>query len=159
MYDFFEAFEQVGWVQWISGSWWLYPAISVLHYFTIFWVVGTIALVNLRSLGLAGRSQTASEWADQLAPWTWTAMVICLLTGFLQFAPGAGEFILSAMFVGKMGATLAAVVLAIVVHRNVPKWDRAPAIPASAKLLAAACLVVWLGTILLGVEVANYGFF
>jgi hypothetical protein len=159
LYDFFEAIEQLPWVQVISGSWWLYPAISVLHYFTIFWVVGTIALVDLRILGLVGRRQTASEWIDQLAPWTWTAMAICLVTGALMFLTGAGEFIFSAMFVGKMGATLAAVVLAIVVHRNVPKWDRAPAIPASAKLLAAACLVVWLGTILLGVEVANYGFF
>jgi len=159
LYDFFEAFEQMGWVQWISGSWWLYPAISVLHYFTIFWVVGTISLVNLRVLGLAGRGQTASEWTDQLAPWTWTAMAICLLTGFLQFATGAGEFILSPMFQGKLATTLVGVVLAVVVHRGVHKWDRAPSIPASAKLLAAACLVAWFGTILMGVEVANYGFF
>ena len=159
MYDFFEAFEQMGWVQWISHSSWLYPAISVLHYFTIFWVVGTIALVDLRILGFAGRRQTASEWSDQLAPWTWTAMAICLVTGFLMFATGAGEFILSGMFVGKMAATLVGVVLAVVVHRGVRKWDRAPAIPGSAKVLAAACLLVWFGTILLGVEVANYGFF
>jgi hypothetical protein len=159
LYDFFEAIEQLSWVRFISGSWFLYPAISVLHYFTIFWVVGTIALVNLRILGLAGRSQTASEWTQQLAPWTWTAMILCLVTGLLMFLTGAGEFILSVPFQGKLAATLLGVVLAVVVHRNVPKWDRAPAIPASAKVLAAACLVVWFGTILLGVEVANYGFF
>ncbi len=159
MYDFFEAFEQMAWVQWISHSWWLYPAISVLHYFTIFWVVGTIALVDLRILGLAGRGQTATEWTEQLAPWTWTAMTICLVTGFLMFATGAGEFIFSVPFLGKLAATVVAIVLAVVVHRGVPEWDRAPAMPASAKILAALCLVVWLGTILLGVEVANYGFY
>lgn len=159
MYDFFEAFEQLSWVQFIGGNWFLYPAISVLHYFTIFWVVGTIALIDLRILGFAGRRQTATEWTEQLAPWTWTAMAICLLTGFLEFSPGAGEFVLSGMFLGKMAATLVGVVLAVVVHRNVRKWDQAPAIPGSAKVLAAACLVVWLGAILLGVEVANYGFF
>jgi hypothetical protein len=159
LYDFFEAFEQLSWVQFIGGNWFLYPALSVLHYFTIFWVVGTIALIDLRILGLAVRGQTATELMEQLAPWTWTAMAICLLTGFLEFAPGAGEFILSPMFQGKMAATLAGVVLAVVVLRNVRKWDRAPAIPGSAKVLAAACLVVWVGTILLGVEVANYGFF
>jgi hypothetical protein len=159
LYEFWEAVEQLSWVRFISGSWFLYPAISVLHYFTIFWVVGTIALVDLRILGLAGRSQTASEWIDQLAPWTWTAMAICLVTGSLMFLTGAGEFIFSGMFLGKMAATVVAVVLAVVVHRGARKWDRAPSIPGSAKVLAAACLVVWFGTILLGVEVANYGFF
>ena len=159
MYDFFEAFEQLSWVQFIGGNWFLYPAISVLHYFTIFWVVGTIALIDLRILGLAARRQTATELMEQLAPWTWTALALCLVTGFLMFATGAGEFILSPMFQGKLVATLAGIVLAVVVHRNVRKWDQAPAIPGSAKVLAAACLVVWFGAILLGVEVANYGFF
>ena len=159
MYEFFEAVEQLSWVQFIGGNWFLYPAISVLHYFTIFWVVGTIALIDLRILGLAARRQTATELMEQLAPWTWTALALCLLTGLLMFATGAGEFILSPMFQGKLVATLAGIVLAVVVHRNLRKWDQAPAIPGSAKVLAAACLVVWLGAILLGVEVANYGFF
>jgi len=159
LYEFFEAVEQLSWVQFIGGNWFLYPAISVLHYFTIFWVVGTIALIDLRILGLAARRQTATELMEQLAPWTWTALALCLLTGLLMFATGAGEFILSPMFQGKLVATLAGIVLAVVVHRNLRKWDQAPAIPGSAKVLAAACLVVWLGAILLGVEVANYGFF
>ena len=159
MYDFFEAVEQLSWVQFIGGNWFLYPAISVLHYFTIFWVVGTIALIDLRILGLAARHQTATELMEQLAPWTWTALALCLLTGLLMFVTGAGEFILSPMFQGKLAATLAGIVLAVVIHRNVRKWDQAPAIPGSAKVLAAACLVMWLGAILLGVEVANYGFF
>ena len=159
MYDFFEAVEQLSWVQFIGGNWFLYPAISVLHYFTIFWVVGTIALIDLRILGLAARRQTATELMEQLAPWTWTALALALVTGVLMFATGAGEFILSPMFQGKLVATVAGIVLAVVVHRNVRKWDQASAIPGSAKVLAAACLVVWLGAILLGVEVANYGFF
>jgi hypothetical protein len=158
LYDFWEAFEQFGWVQWI-GSHWILTVIAVLHYFTIFWVVGTISLVNLRVLGLAGRSQTATEWTEQLAPWTWTAMVICLLTGFLEFGPGAGEFILSPMFQGKIAVTAVGVVLAVVVHRGVRKWDRAPSIPVTAKVLAVACLLSWFGAILLGVEIANYGLF
>lgn len=159
MYDFFEAVEQLSWVQFIGGNWFLYPAISVLHYFTVFWVVGTIALVNLRVLGLAGRSQTATEWTEQLAPWTWTAMVICLLTGFLEFSPGAGEFVLSPMFQGKVAVTAVGVILAVVVHRGVRRWDQAPSIPASAKVLAAACLLMWFSAILFAAEIANYGFF
>jgi hypothetical protein len=86
-------------------------------------------------------------------------MVICLLTGFLEFGPGAGEFILSPMFQGKIAVTAVGVVLAVVVHRGVRKWDRAPSIPVTAKVLAVACLLSWFGAILLGVEIANYGLF
>jgi hypothetical protein len=153
-----EAMEQWGWVLWI-GHHWVLELISMLHYFTIFWVVGTIALIDLRVLGLVGMRQTATEWQKQLSPWMWTAMTICLVTGFLEFAPGGGDFYMNFVFQWKIVATFGGVILAVIVYRGVPKWDRLPAMPASAKALAALCLLVWVGTILLGVEIANYAKF
>jgi hypothetical protein len=158
LYDILEVIEQWGWVVWI-GRHWILELISMLHYFTIFWVVGTIALIDLRVLGLVGMRQTATEWQRQLSPWMWTAMAICLLTGLLEFAPGGGDFYLNFMFQWKIVATVAGVILAVTVYRGVPRWDRLPAMPVSAKALAALCLLVWVGTILLGVEVANYANF
>ena len=158
LYQLLESVEKVGWIAWI-GHHWVLELISVLHYFTIFWVVGTIALIDLRVLGLAGMRQTATQWQQQLSPWMWTAMAICLVSGFLEFFPGGGDYYLSDVFKGKVIATALGVVLSIVVYRNVPKWEKRPSMPAIAKFLAAFCLLVWVGTILLGVEVANYGFF
>jgi hypothetical protein len=158
LYDLLEAIEKWGWVVWI-GKHWVLEAISMLHYFTIFWVVGTIALIDLRILGLAGMRQTATEWQEQLSPWMWTAMTICLLTGFLEFAPGGGDFYLNFVFRWKVVATVAGVALSIIVYRGVPAWDRRPSMPGTAKALAALCLLVWVGTILLGVEIANYNTF
>lgn len=158
MSDFFEAMEHWGWVVWI-GRHWILEVISTLHYFTIFWVVGTIALIDLRVLGLAGLRQTAAEWQEQLSPWMWTAMTICVATGFLEFAPGGGDFYVNPMFKAKIVATAVGVVLAIAVFRGVPRWERLPSLPRSAKVLAALCLLVWVGTILLGVEIANYNTF
>jgi hypothetical protein len=155
LYDMLEAIEHWGWVAWI-GKHWILEAISVLHYFTIFWVVGTIALIDLRVLGLVGMRQTATEWQKQLSPWMWTAMTICLATGFLEFAPGGGDFYLNPVFKVKVVAIVVGIGLAIMVYRGVPHWDRLPSVPGSAKALAALCLVVWVGTILLGVEIANY---
>ena len=158
MGDFFEVVEHWGWVAWI-GKHWILELISVLHYFTIFWVVGTIALIDLRVLGVAGMRQSASEWQKQLSPWMWTAMVVCVTTGFLEFAPGGGDFYVNPMFKAKVVATALGVVLAIAVYRGVPRWERLPSLPGSAKILAALCLLVWMGTILLGVEIANYNTF
>ena len=52
----------------ISNSKWLYPAVEVTHFFSLFLLVGTIAVVDLRLLGLAGRRQTVTELAEQLFP-------------------------------------------------------------------------------------------
>ena len=158
MYDLLEKIEQWGWVAYI-GKHRILEVISMLHYFTIFWVVGTIALIDLRVLGLVGTRQTAAEWQKQLSPWMWTAMTICLVTGLLEFAPGGGDFYLNFMFKWKMVATAVGVILAVIVYRGVPKWDRLPSMPAWAKTVAALCLLVWIGTILLGVEIANYATF
>jgi hypothetical protein len=158
MGDLFEAMEHWGWVAWI-GKHWILEVISVLHYFTIFWVVGTIALIDLRVLGIAGMRQTATEWQKQLAPWMWTAMIVCLTTGFLEFAPGGGDFYVNPMFKAKVIATALGIVLAVAVYRGVPRWERSSSFPGSAKALAALCLLVWVGTILLGVEIANYNTF
>jgi hypothetical protein len=37
---------------------------------------------------------------------------------------------------------------------RLPNWDRAPVMPVTAKLLALVSIVLWLGAILAGVEVA-----
>jgi hypothetical protein len=135
------------------------PTVSVIHYFTLFWLVGTVALVDLRLLGVAVRRATVSELAEQLSPWTWTALVLSLASGFVMFASGAGEFSQSPIFVGKIVATLVGIMLSAVVFRSARAWDQPAGIPGSAKVWAVASLVVWLGTILLAVEVANYGSF
>jgi hypothetical protein len=47
-----------------------------------------------------------------------------------------------------------ALVFAIIVQRGVRKWSELPEIPASAKVLAAVSLLLWLGAILAALDVA-----
>ena len=103
--------------------------VTVSHYFSFFLVVGTSATVDLRLLGLAGRRQTASQLADQLFPWTWTALGIAVLSGFLYLAPSATAFFRSSFFFIKLLVTLLAGVFVLLIQRNVRKWDQQPATP------------------------------
>jgi uncharacterized membrane protein YbaN (DUF454 family) len=48
-----------------------------------------------------------------------------------------------------------AVVFAVIVQRNVRKWDKLPAIPRGAKFVAFVSLVLWIGVILAAVEVPH----
>jgi hypothetical protein len=49
---------------------------------------------------------------------------------------------------------MAAVTLTIVVEQNVTEWESAPAMPVGARLVAIVSIVLWLGAILVGVEIA-----
>ncbi len=149
-----ESLEQVGWVKVLGTTGWLYSSVSVVHYFTLFFFIGTIVLVDLRILGLAGRGQTISLLADQLLPWTWIGFTLAMISGFLLFTTDAGDYAPDHVFQAKMIVILLALIFTVVVHRGQRKWNQLPAIPLGVKVIAALSLLLWLGAILAGVDIA-----
>jgi hypothetical protein len=149
-----ESLEQVGWVKVLATTGWLYSSVSVIHYFTLFFFIGTIVLVDLRILGLAGRGQTISLLADQLLPWTWIGFTLAMISGFLLFTTDAGDYAPDHVFQAKMLVVLLALIFTVIVHRGQRKWNQLPAIPLGVKVIAALSLLLWLGAILAGVDIA-----
>ncbi len=149
-----ESLEQVGWVKVLGTTGWLYSSVSVVHYFTLFFFIGTIVLVDLRILGLAGRGQTISLLADQLLPWTWIGFTLAMISGFLLFTTDAGDYAPDHVFQAKMIVILLALIFTVVVHRGQRKWNQLPAVPLGVKVIAALSLLLWLGAILAGVDIA-----
>jgi hypothetical protein len=149
-----ESLEQVGWVKVLATTGWLYSSVSVIHYFTLFFFIGTIVLVDLRILGLAGRGQTISLLADQLLPWTWIGLTLAMISGFLLFTTDAGDYAPDHVFQAKMLVILLALIFTVIVHRGQRKWNQLPAIPLGVKVIAALSLLLWLGAILAGVDIA-----
>lgn len=154
--SFFQWLEHSSWITAISNSKWMYPAVEVTHFFSLFLLVGTIAVIDLRLLGLAGRRQTVSELAAQLFPWTWVGLGLAVLSGFLMFAASATGFVANTQFLIKMVITALAVAFAIVVQRSTRKWDQPSGTPIVAKLTAIVSLALWIGVILMAAEIANY---
>ena len=149
-----ESLEQVGWVKVLGTTGWLYSSVSVVHYFTLFFFIGTIVLVDLRILGLAGRGQTISLLADQLLPWTWIGFTLAMISGFLLFTTDAGDYAPDHVFQAKMVVILVALIFTVMVHRGQRRWNQLPAIPLGVKVIAALSLLLWLGAILAGVDIA-----
>ena len=149
-----ESLEHVGWVTVLANTGWMYATVSVVHYFTLLFFIGTIALVDLRILGVADRNQALSLLADQLLPWTWIGFALAMISGFLLFTTDAGDYAPDHVFQAKMLVILLAVVFTVVVQMGLRKWNQLPAVPASAKVIAAVSLILWLGVILAGVDIA-----
>ena len=148
-----EALQHTGWVTTLATSRWLYGLVSVVHYSAVFFCVGTIVLLDLRILGVAYRNQALSVLAEQLRPWAWTGFGAVAVSGFLLFAVEAGSFATVTPFRLKMLVIVLAVVSALATEWRLPKWDRAPAMPVTARVVAVISILLWLGAILVSVEI------
>jgi hypothetical protein len=148
-----EALEQSAWVKTLSETGWMYATVSVIHYLTMFWFIGSMAVVDLRVMGVAARKRNLTELAGQIFPWAWTGLVVAILSGFLMFTTDAGDWAPDPVFHVKLGMIAISIVFAIVVQRGAPKWAAAPAMPTSAKVIAAIALLLWILTILSASEI------
>jgi Family of unknown function (DUF6644) len=148
-----EALEQSTWVKTLAETGWMYATVSVIHYLTMFWFIGSMAVVDLRVMGVAARKRNLTEFAGQIFPWAWTGLVLAILSGFLMFATDAGDWAPDRVFHWKLALIALSIVFAILVQRSVPKWAEAPEIPTSAKVIAAIALLLWVVTILSASEI------
>jgi len=137
----------------LNGTSWTAAALEIIHYFSIFILVGSMVIVDLRVLGLLGRGQDASQLADRLFPWIWGSLALNFLSGFFMFAGSATSYYGNDVFYDKMTITLLAIIANIIVQQKVRSWNQLPAIPAFAKLIALVSIVLWVGAIIAGVEV------
>jgi hypothetical protein len=131
----------------------MYASVSVIHYLTMFWFIGSMAVVDLRVMGIAARKRGLSELAAQLYPWAWTGMALAIVSGFFMFATAAGDWAPDPVFHVKLVLIVLSIAFAILVQRGAPKWGALPEIPASAKVIAAIALLLWIVTILSASEI------
>jgi surface polysaccharide O-acyltransferase-like enzyme len=148
-----EALEQTRWVKTFGETGWMYASVAVVHYLMMFWFIGSMAVVDLRVMGLAARKRNLGELSTQLFPWAWTGFTLAIISGFFMFATDAGDWAPDPVFHVKLALIVLSVVFAIVVQRGAPKWAEAAEIPTSAKVIAAIALVLWIATILSASEI------
>src|SRR6478736_1443878 len=63
-----------------------FPLVEGLHVLSISIVIGVIAVVDLRLVGLASKSYRVTRLSGTLLPLTWVAFVAAVITGLLLFA-------------------------------------------------------------------------
>ena len=67
----------------IAESTWMFPTIETLHVIALVTVIGTIAIVDLRLIGIASRGHRVSLLAKDTLPVTWAAFALAAITGGL----------------------------------------------------------------------------
>ena len=148
-----EWLEHNSWIVWIDSSIPLSLFMEILHYSGFFLLVGATVIVDLRVMGLAARRGSPGEVANQLFPWMWTGLGMVVFSGFFMFAGDAGDFYGAITFRIKILVVLVALGVGMVVRYRIPRWSALPSVPVGAKCMALLSLLLWIGAILVSVEV------
>ena len=138
----------------VAGSDWAFPMIESLHVIALVAVVGTIAVMDLRLLGVASRSWAVTALSRDTLPYTWGAFVLAAISGSLLFASKAHVYAISPWFQLKMVCmALAGInmgVFHLTIWRTVHAWDTDMAVPTAGKVAAGLSLFFWVLVIFFG---------
>ena len=138
----------------IRESLYLFPLIESAHVIGLTMVFGTIAIIDLRLLGLASARRPFSRIASDILKWTWAAFALTVMTGLLMFTTNAGVYYHNFYFRAKMAMLACAginmVFFELTAFRSMHRWDKDAAAPLAGKAVAVVSLVVWIGIIFLG---------
>ena len=128
----------------IQNAFWVIPTVQTVHIAAIAVVMSSILMLDLRLLGVVGRTRPVAQVADRFIPWVWSAVVVLLLSGVLLIIGEPGRELLSEVFWLKMSLLVCALVLTGVIQHVLRGggsfWERRRAIAAGA---AIASLVLW----------------
>lgn len=132
---------------------WLFPVIQSIHIIGISVMVGTIALVDFRLLGIGLRRPGIPELAARLAPWTVVGLLTILITGPLLFWSDLPRYIINPAFLVKMALLVLALASHFTLHRHVV---REGALPSSRRAVAVLSLILWSCVVLAGRAIADF---
>ena len=139
-YAFFEWLTSSPWANAMNGPEWAFPVVESLHFIGFALLIGTIAIVDFRLLGLMRRLHEPAELAAALNRFTLAGLALMLTTGPLMFSADAVRYHVNPSFQIKMNVLLVTLVFYFAIHRRLVRRGLSPMM---AKVLAVVSLTLW----------------
>jgi hypothetical protein len=137
-----------------------FDIVESVHVLSITLLVGTIAILDLRMLGIVLRTLPVTRVARSLLPLTWAGFTVSFTSGFLLFWAEAAKNYTNPAFRIKILLLLLAglnpLIFHTTVYRRVDQWESLPVSPWRARTAAIASLSLWTGIILAGRAIAYF---
>ncbi len=137
--------------QFIQDTFWVIPTVQTVHIVSIAIVMTSMAMLDLRLVGIAGRRQSLNAMGDRFLPWVWVTLVVLLCSGSLLIIAEPGRSLRNVVFWTKMSLLATALILTFtfqtVLHRRKGFWESHRA---AAVLLGSVSLVIWIGIVAAG---------
>ena len=137
--------------EWMRSSALAYPVANVVHLLGLVLLVGPIALLDLRLLGLA-RDLPLPRLSRILTAWAVVGLVLLGTAGFLMFAADASPLLANGIMQAKLWVIALGVANAVLFralwNEHLTRWDLAP--PMLGRAQALASIAIWVTAGVLG---------
>ncbi len=154
MNSFIDALQNSGVAVSIRNSLYDFPLLEAMHVIALTLVFGTIMIVDLRILGLAGKERAYGRISADVLKWTWIAFGLAVLTGSLMFVSNAKVYVNNNFFRAKFAVMLLAglnmLVFQLTAGKHGGDWGEDQRGPAPGRVAALLSLGLWLTVIVLG---------
>jgi hypothetical protein len=152
--DVFKRVEDTGVAAFVRENPFAFPTLEAIHVVSIMLVVGSIAMLDLRLLGVSSRNLSVTKLSDEVLPWTWASFVVSVISGVLLGAGQAGAYATNLQFQMKMVLMALAGINLAIFHfftwRTVERWNNAVPAPAAARIAGMFSLIFWIGVVVCG---------
>ena len=137
-----------------------FPIIESVHVLGITLLAGTIAVLDLRMLGVILRELPVRRVARATLPLTWAGFAVMLSSGFLLFWSEAAKNYSNPAFRVKLVLLILAGLNPLIFHTGVYRrardWELSAIAPWQARMAAIASLTLWSGIIVAGRAIAYF---
>jgi hypothetical protein len=144
----------------LRESLWAFPVVETIHVLAITLLAGSIAILDLRLLGVLLRGARVTVVARQVLPVVWTGFAILTASGLLLFAAEAAKSYTNPAFRFKLLLLVLAGLNPLVyyrtVYRRINQWDAHPKTPLAARIAGGASLTLWAAIIAAGRATAYF---
>ena len=138
----------------VHGTDWVFPILETLHVMFLALFFGSLAMADLRLLGVGARKATFTAVYREVLGMTWWAFIgtavvgSVMATGRIQDYLSCWQFLLKFGFLGLAGINM--LLFHFGTFRSVRQWDASEHPPAAARIAGLLSLLFWVGVIVCG---------
>jgi hypothetical protein len=157
----------IGWIestrpnQVVQNVFWIIPVVQTIHILSVSIVMASMAMLDLRLMGLGLGRHSIASLAQRFMPWAWGALLLLLLTGTVLIIGEPGRSLGNWVFQLKMSLLLLAVMASLILihrlRRDRGYWERTPKLRIASRVLGLLLLMLWVGIVICGRWIAYVG--
>jgi len=149
--------------QLIQKVFWIIPTVQAVHILAISVVLASMAMFDLRLLGLTGKGSSIASLSRRFMPWVWGALIVLAASGSILIVGEPKRALGNVSFLLKMCMLATAIIVTLgflaVLKRDLKGGgaDLAPAHDILAKITGLLSLTLWVGIAVAGRLIAYTG--
>ncbi len=128
----------------LNNNEWAFPLLECVHISMFAMSIGTIALVDLRLLGVGLRRQTSSQLAQDTSLWTMAGLFMVITSGLLIFTTDPLRYYYNWAFRFKIICLLLGILYNYTIHRKVALSNPSSVV---GKLVGGFSLILWVSVV------------